>query len=324
MNYWLPKAGIVSMHCSANVAKDGSNSALFFGLSGTGKTTLSADPKRLLIGDDEHGWDDTGIFNFEGGCYAKTFKLREEAEPEIYRAIRENALMENVYHDENMVPDYDDMSITENGRVSYPLEHIPNAEPTKSAGHPKDCIFLTCDAFGVLPPVARLSPGQAQYHFISGYTSKVAGTERGIKEPEPTFSPCFGAAFLPLHPTKYADLLEEKLKEHGTNVYLVNTGWSGAAYPEGERMSIKFTRTIIDAILDGSIENVEWETDPIFNLETPKTLPGVPSEVLNPAKAWADKEKYEETANKLAGMFKENFKNYVGGDMTDYTEYGPN
>lgn len=322
MNYLLPLDGIMTMHCSANKGKDGST-ALFFGLSGTGKTTLSADPDRWLLGDDEHGWDKDGIFNFEGGCYAKTIDLTEENEPEIYRAIKENAIMENVWIEDDGTPDYFNVQKTENGRVSYPLFHIPNHEPSGSGTHPKDCLFLTCDSFGVLPPIARLTPTQAMYHFLSGFTSKVAGTERGIVEPVPTFSPCFGAAFLTLHPTVYADLFKEKLEEHGTQVYLVNTGWSGGSYGVGSRMSIKATRACVSAILDGSVEDAEFVVDPVFGFEVPKALPGVPSEVLNPRDSWEDKEAFDEQAARLAEMFKENFKKYTGPGFTDFTAGGP-
>jgi ATP-dependent phosphoenolpyruvate carboxykinase len=323
MQYWLPKEGIMSMHCSANKGKDG-DTALFFGLSGTGKTTLSADPNRYLIGDDEHGWDNEGIFNFEGGCYAKTINLKEENEPEIYRAVRPDALLENVVikSDTNW-PDYDDDSKTENGRVSYPLYHIPNYEPSGLGAHPKNCIFLACDAFGVLPPVARLSSEQAVYHFLSGYTAKVAGTERGVTEPEATFSAGFGAVFLMLHPTVYADLLKTKLDKHGTKAFLVNTGWSGGSYGVGKRMSIKATRACITGILDGSINNAKFVKDEIFGFEVPVALPGVPEGVLNPKDAWSDKAAYDKTVLKLAGLFKENFKKFVAAGKTDYTQFGP-
>lgn len=323
MNYWLPLEGVMPMHCSANVGESG-DTALFFGLSGTGKTTLSADPKRALIGDDEHGWDDDGIFNFEGGCYAKTINLSEETEPDIYRAIKRNAMLENVAVDESTdAPDYFDVSKTQNGRVSYPLFHIENHEPTSAGGHPDNVIFLTCDAFGVLPPVSRLSPGQAMYHFLSGYTAKVAGTERGVTEPEATFSACFGAAFLTLHPTKYADLLQKKFETHGSTAYLVNTGWTGGAYGTGERMSIKATRACIDAILDGSIASSTFVRDDVFGFEVPETLNGVPSEVLQPRQCWDDQGAYDAAAAKLAGMFKDNFVKYTGPGVTDYTAYGP-
>jgi len=325
MNYWLPLSGDLSMHCSANVGKDG-DSALFFGLSGTGKTTLSADPQRALIGDDEHGWDEDGIFNFEGGCYAKTIDLSEKTEPDIYRAIKTDALLENVAlkeSDGKFTPDYFDTSVTQNGRVSYPIFHIDNYHKSQMAGHPKNIIFLTCDAFGVLPPVSKLSSGQAMYHFISGYTAKVAGTERGITEPTPNFSACFGAAFLPLHPTRYADLLQEKLDKHGSTAYLVNTGWSGGAYGVGKRMSIQTTRSCIDAILKGSIQDAEFVTDENFGFEVPLALPDVDSNVLLPKNTWTDKAAYDDSANKLAGMFMKNFEQYAGKGSTDYTQYGP-
>jgi len=322
MNYWLPLEGIMGMHCSANKGPNG-DTCLYFGLSGTGKTTLSSSPTRALIGDDEHGWDDEGIFNFEGGCYAKTIKLSEEQEPEIYHAIKPNALLENVVIRDDDTPDYDDVSKTQNSRVSYPIEHIDNHDPKSSGGHPNNIIFLTADAYGVLPPVSKLTPGQAMYHFLSGYTAKVAGTERGVTEPTATFSACFGAAFLPLHPTKYADLLEKKIETHNTNVYLVNTGWTGGAYGVGQRMSIKDTRKCVDSILDGSIEKSEFETDPKFGLAIPKTLGEIPYNVLNPRQAWTDKDAYDATADKLAGMFKENFKKYVTPGCTDYSKFGP-
>jgi ATP-dependent phosphoenolpyruvate carboxykinase len=322
MNYWLPLEGHMTMHCSANVGKGG-DSALFFGLSGTGKTTLSADPERFLIGDDEHGWDEDGIFNFEGGCYAKTINLKEENEPEIYRAITTDALLENVHQNPDGTPDYDNVEKTQNGRVSYPIYHIPNWHEPQMADHPKSIIFLTCDAFGVLPPVSRLSSGQAMYHFLSGYTAKVAGTERGVDEPEATFSACFGAAFLTLHPTRYADLLQEKLEKHDATAYLVNTGWTGGAYGVGERMSIQGTRACIDAILDGSIQDARFTTDDRFGFEVPVELPGVPADVCNPAMAWSDAAAYEQQAEKLAGMFKENFVKYTGPGVNDYTAFGP-
>lgn len=322
MNYWLPLEGVMPMHCSANVGKKG-DSALFFGLSGTGKTTLSADPQRYLIGDDEHGWDDDGIFNFEGGCYAKTINLTEDTEPEIYRAIKRDAMLENVMVSDDNKPDYFDVSKTQNGRVSYPLFHIDNHQPDSMGGHPDNVIFLTCDAFGVLPPVSRLSAGQAMYHFLSGYTAKVAGTERGVTEPEATFSACFGAAFLTLHPTKYADLLQKKLETHGSTAYLVNTGWTGGAYGTGERMSIKATRACIDAILDGSIADATFATDPVFGFEVPEALPGVSSAVLKPRSAWSDVEAYDAAAKKLAGMFADNFTKYTGPGVTDYSSHGP-
>lgn len=323
MMYWLPLNGIMSMHCSANVGKNG-DTALYFGLSGTGKTTLSADPHRALIGDDEHGWDDKGIFNFEGGCYAKTIKLSEETEPEIYRAIKRDALLENVQVDPKTgVVDYFDSHKTENGRVSYPIYHIPNYDVSQVGRHPKAIFFLTCDAFGVLPPVAKLSSDQAMYHFLSGYTAKVAGTERGITEPVTVFSACFGSPFLTLHPTVYANLLKKKIEKHGSQVYLINTGWTGGQYGTGKRMSIKATRACIDAVLDGSINGVPTRTDERFGFEVPLELHGVPTETLYPEQTWSDKEAYKATADKLAGMFKENFKKFVQPGMVDYTEFGP-
>lgn len=326
MNYWLPMNGDFAMHCSANVGKDG-DAAVFFGLSGTGKTTLSADPHRALIGDDEHGWDEDGIFNFEGGCYAKTINLTEKTEPDIYRSIKTDAMLENVaLLDEGggkTKPDYFDVSKTENGRVSYPIFHIPNYHKPQMATHPNNIIFLSCDAFGILPPVAKLSSEQAMYHFISGYTAKVAGTERGITEPTATFSACFGAAFLPLHPTRYADLLHEKLEKHGASAYLVNSGWSGGPSGVGDRMSIKTTRACIDAILTGSIHDAEMVTDPIFGFEVPKALEGVDSELLNPKSTWDDPEAFDATAKKLANMYVDNFEKYAGAGSIDYTKFGP-
>eukprot|EP01083_Nonionella_stella_P002594 7432_1 len=327
MNYWLPMADPpqLPMHCSANVGKNG-DSALFFGLSGTGKTTLSADPHRALIGDDEHGWDEDGIFNFEGGCYAKTINLAEKTEPDIYRAVHTDAMLENVAlkkESDKLVPDYFDVSKTQNGRVSYPIFHIDNYHKPQMAGHPDNIIFLTCDAFGVLPPVSKLSPGQAMYHFISGYTAKVAGTERGITEPTPNFSACFGAAFLTLHPTRYADLLAEKMEQHNANAWLVNTGWSGGSYGTGERMSIKTTRSCIDSILDGTAAKADFVNDDIFGFQVPTSLPDVDDHLLNPRNAWDDKDTYDQTANKLAGMFAKNFEQFSGMGSTDYSKFGP-
>jgi len=321
MNYWLPLEGKLSMHCSANVGKDG-DSALFFGLSGTGKTTLSTDPNRKLIGDDEHGWDDKGIFNFEGGCYAKCINLDPSSEPEIYGAIKRDALLENVVMDDVGAVDYADDSKTENTRVSYPIYHIENYEETSQAGHPKKIIFLTADAFGVLPPVSRLTKEQAMYYFMSGYTAKVAGTERGITEPVATFSSCFGEAFLPLHPTVYAKLLGEKIDKHGVDVYLVNTGWTGGEYGVGKRMSIKATRACIDAILDGTINHSKFSVLPIFGLSIPEHLEGVDATILNPRNTWADKNSYDEVSKKLAGMFVKNFKKYITAD-SDFSKFGP-
>ena len=323
MNYWLPLDNKMTMHCSANVDLNGDNAALFFGLSGTGKTTLSVDPNRNLIGDDEHGWDETGIFNLEGGCYAKTINLSEENEPDIYQAIKKDALLENVWQNDDKSPDYFNTSKTENGRVSYPIDHITNWHVPQVAGHPNNIIFLTCDAFGVLPPVAKLSDGQAMYHFLSGYTAKVAGTERGITEPEATFSACFGKVFLTLHPTKYADLLKEKLNKHDCNVYLVNTGWTGGPYGTGNRISIAHTRSVIDSILNNSIKDSKCYRDNLFGFDVPCEIPNVPSEICNPRDSWDDKTAYDQQANKLANMFIDNFKQYVDDDFTDYSEFGP-
>jgi len=299
MNYFLPLRGIASMHCSANVGQDG-DVAIFFGLSGTGKTTLSTDPKRQLIGDDEHGWDDHGVFNFEGGCYAKTIKLSEEAEPDIYHAIRADGTI-----------DFDDGSKTENTRVSYPIYHIDNiVKPVSKAGHATKVIFLTADAFGVLPPVSKLTKEQTKYHFLSGFTAKLAGTERGITEPTPTFSSCFGAAFLSLHPTKYGQELVKRMEAAGAEAYLVNTGWNGT----GKRISIKDTRAIIDAILDGSIEKAETKVLPIFNLEIPTALHDVNPAILDPRDTYADKAEWDAKAVDLAGRFIKNFERFTDND----------
>lgn len=323
MNYWLPLENKLSMHCSANVGKE-NDVALFFGLSGTGKTTLSTDPKRKLIGDDEHGWDDEGVFNFEGGCYAKTINLNFEHEPEIYGAIKRNALLENVVLRSDKSVDYADASKTENTRVSYPIEHIENHEPSLKAGHPKNIIFLSADAFGILPPVSKLSKEQAMYYFLSGYTAKVAGTERGIVEPQATFSACFGEPFMPLHPTVYARLLGDKIEKHEANVYLVNTGWSGGSYGVGKRMSIKATRACINAILDGSIAKCEFENFEVFNLAIPKALEGVDNVLLNPINTWVDKNAYIETRDKLALMFMQNFKRYEDvKEGVEFSQFGP-
>ncbi|WP_210394538.1 phosphoenolpyruvate carboxykinase (ATP) [Motiliproteus sediminis] len=310
MNYLLPLQGIASMHCSANVGKEG-DVAVFFGLSGTGKTTLSTDPKRALIGDDEHGWDDNGVFNFEGGCYAKTINLSKENEPDIYNAIRRDALLENVTVLADGKIDFDDNSKTENTRVSYPIHHIDNiVKPVSKAGHATKVIFLTADAFGVLPPVSKLTPEQTQYYFLSGFTSKLAGTERGITEPTPTFSSCFGAAFLSLHPTKYAEVLTKRMEASGAQAYLVNTGWNGT----GKRISIKDTRAIIDAILDGSIETAEFKTLPFFNLAVPQALHDCDSGILNPQDTYADASEWETKAKKLADMFVKNFERFTDTD----------
>ncbi|MCA1593601.1 MAG: phosphoenolpyruvate carboxykinase [Acidobacteria bacterium] len=314
LNYLLPQRGVMSMHCSANVG-DHEDVAIFFGLSGTGKTTLSADPERQLIGDDEHGWSDDGVFNFEGGCYAKVIKLSPEAEPDIYRTTRMfGTVMENVvYHPETRVPDLDDASKTENTRAAYPLTSIPNIMPTGYAGHPKNIIMLTADAFGVLPPVARLTPEQAMYHFLSGYTAKVAGTEKGVTEPQATFSTCFGAPFMVLHPGVYADLLGKKIAEHKAVCWLVNTGWSGGPYGEGQRMKIKHTRAMIRAILNGSLAAIETRPDPIFGVGVPVSCPDVPSEVLTPRNTWKDRDAYDTKARDLARRFNDNFKKYEAG-----------
>ncbi|OHE09615.1 MAG: phosphoenolpyruvate carboxykinase (ATP) [Sulfurimonas sp. RIFOXYD12_FULL_33_39] len=323
MNYWLPLEDKLSMHCSANVGEKG-DTALFFGLSGTGKTTLSTDPRRRLIGDDEHGWDNEGVFNFEGGCYAKVINLDDNSEPEIYNAIRTGALLENVVMYGEGEVDYKDSSKTENTRVSYPIEHIENHETSLSAGHPENIIFLTADAFGVLPPVSKLTREQAMYYFLSGYTAKVAGTERGITKPVATFSACFGEAFLPLHPTVYAKLLGEKIDKHNVSVYLVNTGWTGGAYGVGHRMSIKDTRACINAILDGSIKESEFDVTKTFKLHVPKTLGNINPEILNPRNAWSDKDEFDRTRDTLAEMFIENFKKYqTANSEFDYSAAGP-
>ena len=309
MNYYLPLRGIASMHCSANTDKNGENTAIFFGLSGTGKTTLSTDPKRLLIGDDEHGWDDNGVFNFEGGCYAKVINLDKESEPDIYNAIRRDALLENVTVDKDGKIDFDDKSVTENTRVSYPIDHIENiVRPVSAAPDAKNVIFLSADAFGVLPPVSILTPEQTQYYFLSGFTAKLAGTERGITEPTPSFSACFGQAFLELHPTRYAEELVKKMEKSGAKAYLVNTGWNGT----GKRISIRDTRGIIDAILNGDILNAPTKKIPFFNFEVPTELPGVDSGILDPRDTYEDAAQWEEKAKDLAGRFIKNFAKYEG------------
>ena len=312
MNYFLPLKGMAAMHCSANMGKDG-DTAIFFGLSGTGKTTLSTDPKRQLIGDDEHGWDDEGVFNFEGGCYAKCIHLSKENEPDIFGAIKRDALLENVVFDPKTGKiDYDDASKTENTRVSYPIYHINNiVKPVSKGGHPSKVIFLTADAFGVLPPVSRLDPDQTQYQFLSGYTAKVAGTERGIKEPTPTFSSCFGAAFLLLHPTVYARELVKKMKLHNSTAYLVNTGWIGGPYGVGRRIDIPSTRAIINAILDGSLDKAPTEKIPVFNLDVPTMVNGVDPKILNPRNLWANPEDWDKAARDLGAKFIKNFENFT-------------
>ncbi len=311
MNYLMPKKGLLSMHCSATEGKDGDVSILF-GLSGTGKTTLSADPKRRLIGDDEHVWSDKGVFNIEGGCYAKAINLTEEQEPDIFRAIRFGSVLENVVYDaRTRTVDYTNTSITDNTRCSYPIEYIPNAKIPCTASHPKNVLFLTCDAFGVLPPVAKLTREQAMYHFISGYTAKVAGTEMGVTEPQATFSSCFGQPFIVWHPTKYADLLAANLAKHDAHVWLVNTGWSGGGHGVGARMKLKFTRAIVDAIHSGELLEAPTVTDPIFGLAVPTACAGVPGDILQPRNTWADKAAYDVAAKKLAALFTDNFKKYA-------------
>jgi phosphoenolpyruvate carboxykinase (ATP) len=313
MNYFLPKQGVFSMHCSANIGKSG-DTAIFFGLSGTGKTTLSADPNRQLIGDDEHGWSDKGVFNIEGGCYAKCIRLSKENEPQIWNAVRFGTLVENVIMDpETRVLDFDDASLTENTRAGYPVTFIPNCAIPGIGGHPKTVIFLTADAFGVLPPISKLSKEQAMYHYVSGYTAKVAGTERGVTEPQATFSTCFGAPFLPLHPSVYAEMLGKKIEEHETNVYLVNTGWAGGRYGMERcfRMKLPYTRAMVTAALNGELEKAEFEQDPVFGLAVPKSCPGVPAEFLSQKALWQNDEAYEAAAKELAQSFIKNFKKYT-------------
>lgn len=311
MNYLLPESGILSMHCSANVGREG-DVALFFGLSGTGKTTLSADNNRRLIGDDEHGWSANGVFNIEGGCYAKCINLSKEKEPQIYDAIRFGSVLENVVVDEETrVADYDDGSLTENTRAAYPIQAIDNIVDPSIAGHPNAIVFLTADAFGVLPPIAKLTKEQAMYHFLSGYTSKLAGTERGITSPQATFSTCFGSPFLPLAATRYAEMLGEKIDEHNAKVFLVNTGWTGGEYGTGSRMKLAYTRAMVQAALEGELNNVETVKDEIFGLDIPAHVPGVPDDVLQPVKTWSDQNAYYAKANELAGKFRENFKKFT-------------
>jgi phosphoenolpyruvate carboxykinase (ATP) len=324
MHYLMPKAGVLSLHSSCNEGPKGDVS-LFFGLSGTGKTTLSADEHRMLIGDDEHCWSDNGVFNIEGGCYAKCIDLSAEKEPEIYNAIRFGSVLENVVYDpDNRVVDYSRSDLTENTRCAYPIDFIPNAKIPCVGGHPTNIILLTCDAFGVLPPVSKLSPSQAMYHFISGYTAKIAGTEDGVTEPQATFSSCFGAPFLVWHPVKYATMLAEKMKKHGVHAWLINTGWNGGCYGVGKRISLKYSRAIVDAIHSGALANCEYENYPTFNLSIPKTCPGVPAEILNPAKTWmGDSASYQKTLVKLAGLFKDNFKTFADKATKDILEAGP-
>lgn len=323
LNYLLPQQGVLSMHCSANIG-EGGDTALFFGLSGTGKTTLSADPERGLIGDDEHGWSDDGVFNFEGGCYAKVIKLSPEGEPEIFATTRMfGTILENVVTDERRDVDFEDASITENTRASYPLEFIPNYVPSGQGGHPENIVFLTADAYGVLPPVSRLTPEQAMYHFLSGYTAKVAGTERGVTEPQATFSACFGAPFMVLAPSVYAKMLGEKIEAHDSRVWLVNTGWTGGAYGEGSRMKLAYTRAMVRAALAGELDDVETAPDPIFGVHVPARVPGVPDEVLRPRETWKDRDAYDAQANKLAGMFRENFEKFAANVTKEVRDAGP-
>ncbi len=324
LNYLLPTQGVLSMHCSANIGSAG-DTAIFFGLSGTGKTTLSADPNRKLIGDDEHGWSDRGTFNFEGGCYAKVIRLSAGGEPEIYAAShRFGTVLENVVIDPaTRKVDFDSQAITENTRSSYPIHFIPNFEPSGVGGHPKNIVFLTADAFGVMPPIARLTPEQAMYHFLSGYTAKVAGTERGVTEPTATFSSCFGAPFLPLHPGEYAKMLGERIAKHAANVWLVNTGWTGGAYGVGSRMKLANTRAMVTAALSGALDTVSYRKDPVFGFEVPTSVPGVTDKVLDPRATWADAAAYDAQASKLATMFKDNFKGFAGQVPEAVTKAGP-
>jgi len=323
MHYLMPKQGVLSLHSSATEGEDG-DTTLLFGLSGTGKTTLSADPNRKLIGDDEHCWSDDGVFNIEGGCYAKCLGLSAEKEPDIFNAIRFGSVLENVVMDPaTREVDFDDALYTQNTRLCYPIEFMSNAKVPCMAGHPQNIIFLTCDAFGVLPPVAKLSSAQAMYHFIAGYTAKVAGTEVGVTEPEATFSACFGEAFLAFHPTLYAEMLAEKVEKHGCDVWLVNTGWAGGAYGTGERMSLKYTRKIIDGIHDGSLAKAQMENLPVFGFNMPTQCDGVPDEFMIPYKAWDSRESYDATLNKLAGMFSANFREKYGDVSDEIKNAGP-
>lgn len=324
LNFTLPVfENTLPMHCSANVGKN-DETAIFFGLSGTGKTTLSADPERKLIGDDEHGWTaENSIFNFEGGCYAKVINLSEENEPDIYRAIKKGAILENVIMDDKGNVDFADTSITQNTRVSYPLYHINNTQPGSVGYNPRNIFFLTADAFGVLPPISKLTPGQAAYHFISGYTAKVAGTEEGINEPVPNFSACFGAPFMPLHPTVYAEMLSKKMKDTGVNVWLINTGWTGGPYGTGSRMKLKYTRAMITAALNGELDNVEFEKHPVFGLAMPKECPNVPTEVLSPKNTWKNSKAYDVQVTELANSFRENFKKFEEFASAEILAGGP-
>ena len=322
MNWLMPHRGVLPMHCSANVGRDG-HTALFFGLSGTGKTTLSADPERRLIGDDEHGWSTNGVFNFEGGCYAKCIRLSQEKEPEIWAAIRFGSVVENVVVDpDTRTEDYDDDSITENTRVAYPVDFIPNALIPGIGGHPRTIVFLTADAFGVLPPIARLTRDQAMYHFISGYTAKVAGTEAGVTEPKATFSACFGAPFLPLHPSRYAEKLGKRLDQHDTSVWLVNTGWTGGPYGEGRRMDLRHTRSMVSAAIAGELDRVAFSPHPVFRVEVPERVPGVPDRVLDPRSTWEDPAAYDAKATQLAELFRKNFEKF-GNVASEVARAGP-
>jgi phosphoenolpyruvate carboxykinase (ATP) len=325
MNYLMPLKNVMSMHCSANTGKNG-DTALFFGLSGTGKTTLSADPNRKLIGDDEHGWSDNGIFNYEGGCYAKVIRLSSEAEPEIYQCTRKfGTILENVIIDpDTRIIDLDDDTFTENTRAAYPITHLDNIIESGLGDHPKNIIMLTADAYGILPPISKLSIDQAMYHFISGYTAKVAGTEKGVTEPKATFSTCFGAPFMVHHPSVYAKLLGEKIHKYNVKCWLVNTGWTGGPYGIGNRIQIKYTRAMLTAALEGKLDNVQYEKEPFFNLLIPKECPGVPAEILNPKNTWADKNAYDQGAKKLANMFVDNFKEYESVTDENVNNAGPN
>ncbi|MBN2731502.1 MAG: phosphoenolpyruvate carboxykinase (ATP) [Balneolaceae bacterium] len=323
MNYLMPKQDVMAMHCSANMSKEG-DTAVFFGLSGTGKTTLSSDPERILIGDDEHGWSEDGVFNIEGGCYAKTINLSREGEPLIYATTEmPGTILENVVLNKDRSPDFDDVSLTQNTRCSYPIHYIPNASDEGTGNHPNNVIFLTCDAFGVLPPISKLTPEQAMYHFISGYTAKVAGTERGVTEPQATFSACFGAPFMPLHPTVYAELLANKIRRHNADVWLINTGWTGGAHGVGHRMDLAHTRQMLSEALEGNLNDVDYKLDDIFGLAIPERVEGVPNEILVPRNTWENKEAYDNKARQLAQMFAENFQHFEGEASDELIKAGP-
>ncbi|MDX1670705.1 MAG: phosphoenolpyruvate carboxykinase (ATP) [Balneolaceae bacterium] len=324
MNYLLPKQDVMAMHCSANM-DDSGNTAVFFGLSGTGKTTLSSDPDRILIGDDEHGWSEDGVFNFEGGCYAKTINLSKEGEPLIYQTTQmPGTILENVVLDDEREPDFDDASLTQNTRCSYPIHFIPNASRSGRGNHPNHVVFLTADAFGVLPPISKLTPEQAMYHFISGYTAKVAGTERGVTEPQATFSACFGAPFMPLHPTVYAELLADKIKKHNASVWLINTGWTGGPFGVGNRIKLEYTRNMLTAALSGNLSDAKFQEDPIFGLSIPKKVDGVPNAVLIPRETWDDEQAYDKKAKSLAKMFEDNFDQFKKEASKELVAAGPN